>query len=252
MDLAGEFAVTTSSAGTTMGALHTYLHRIPEGRLEGLMAYFSKAQADVGRIGPDLEAFLRTFPAGNPGEPRPLAPEVRAEYVRQVVDRFEVSERYRAQMSADCWREYAVYDALRYFATGQFYLGTSLAEDLQGQGHCWPYLDAACMIHGDREAAYLLLRLMFDDLPGDFLPCVQLWSACTALLRPAETRRLLDAIPLLERFYAAIPEPAASGTTGAGAVRSRSRFRGELRALIDEMNSWGDETTCLVSSAETS
>ena len=77
-------------------------------------------------------------------------------------------------------------------------------------------------------------------------------SARTALLRPAETQRLLDAIPLLERFYAAIPEPGGSGTTGAGAVTPRSRFRGELRALIDEMKSWGDEPTCLVSSAETS
>jgi hypothetical protein len=72
-----------------------------------------------------------------------------------------------------------------------------------------------------------------------------------ALLRPAETRLLLDAIPLLERFHAALPVPAELGTPGIRPDRSRWGFWGELRTLIGEMKSWGDEPTCLVSSAET-
>jgi hypothetical protein len=238
-----------------MGALHTYLHRIPEARLDGLMDYFSSAEADSGRIGPDLETFLQTFRAGGPGEARPLEPEVRAAYVGRVIDLFRWLERHQSPYSDDHWRESAVYVALGYFATGKFYLGTALPEDLlyKNWGNCWPYLDAACEGRGDREAARLFRRLMLDrDSPNDFLPCVQASTTFLALLRPAETRRLLGAIPLLERFHAAIPEPAGSGTSGAGAGTPRWSFRGELRALIDEMKSWGEEPTCLVSSADTS
>jgi hypothetical protein len=171
-----------------------------------------------------------------------------------VFDRFRSFERSRSEDSDDCWREYAVYDALEYFATVRFYLGTALPESLRYQSgdDNWPYLDAACEGRGDREAADLFLHLMFDDSPDDFLPCVQYSSAFVALLRPAEARRLLDAIPLLERFHAAIPAPAGSGASGVGAGPSRWGFRGELRALIDEMKSWVAEPTCLVSSAETS
>jgi hypothetical protein len=236
---------------TIMGQLDTHLYRIPEARLDGLMEYFSEAPADQGRLAIDLDAFLQTFPAGDAAGPRPLGPEARAAYVAQVVERLQIGERYRGQMSEACWREYAVYDGLRRFATWQMYLGYSLAEDLRYHGEFWPLLDDACESPGDIEAADLFQRLMFDDSPDEFLPCVQSWSAFVALLRPAEARRLLDAIPLLERFHAALPEPAGWDTPGAFPDRSRWGFWGELRTLIGEMKSWDDEPTCLASSAET-
>jgi hypothetical protein len=42
-----------------------------------------------------------------------------------------------------------------------------------------------------------------------------------ALLRPAETRRLLDASPLLERIHVTISEHSGSGTSSFGAGTSR-------------------------------
>jgi hypothetical protein len=233
-----------------MGQLDTHLYRIPEARLDGLMEYFSEAPADQGRLAIDLDAFLQTFPAGATAVP--LGSEARTSYVEQVLDRLQINERYRGQMSEACWREYAVYDGLRGFATWHMYLGSSLTEDLQNQGEFWPLLDDVCESPEDFEAADLFQRLMLDgDDAEEFLPCVQRHSAYLALLRPAEARRLLDAIPLLERFHAAVPMPAGWDTPGAFPDPSRWGFWGELRTLIGEMKSWDDEPTCLASSAET-
>jgi hypothetical protein len=169
-----------------------------------------------------------------------------------VVERFDHSHKHRDPWWKDCWREYAVYDGLGYYSTWQIYLGCSLPEDLLYHGQFWPMLDGVCESREDREAADLVQTLMLDGSCKDFLPRVQHSSAFLALLRPADARRLLDAIPLLERFHAALPVPTEMGTPGQWPDRSRWGFWGELRTLIGEMKSWGDEPTCLVSSAETS
>jgi hypothetical protein len=235
-----------------VGQLDLYLYRIPEARLDGLMEYFSEAESDPGRIAPDLEAFLQTFPAGDAAAPRPLGPEARAAYVEQVVARFHIDQRYPDPRSKDGWREYAVYDGLKDFSTWHMYLGSSLPEDLRNHGEFWPILDDVCESREDQKAADLIQTLMLDGSCDDFLPYVHYSSAYLALLRPAEARRVIDAIPLLERFHAALPVPAELGTPGTRPDRSRWGFWGELRTWIGEMKRWGDEPTCLVSSAETS